>query len=177
MDSHFSYYFVVSVNFFFGIVPSVRTIVIIIFLLLLLCWFFFVIVAYVNKPATLHSFLNVCTGWHPSTVLTVLSVYLTGLATFNVYWTYVLQYSFVPFFDSVICSEIVQYCSSPTLRVHWLMLVHWFVQCCLLLFDSTLQNWGPVAAVGPLGACSLVCLLLLDFGFFGSARLGSCTNN
>jgi hypothetical protein len=59
----------------------------------------FVIVAYVNRPATLHSFLNVCTGRCPSTVLTVLSVYLTGLAALNVYCTDVLQYSFVPFFS------------------------------------------------------------------------------
>jgi hypothetical protein len=100
----------------------------------------FVIVAYVNRPATLHSFINVCTTRRPSTVLTVLSVYLIGLTALNVYSTYVLQYSFVPFFDSVVCSEIGQYCSSPALLVHWLMLVRWFVRCCLLLFDSTLQS-------------------------------------
>jgi hypothetical protein len=58
----------------------------------------FVIVAYVNRSATLHFFLNVCTGRRPSTVLTVLSVYLTGLTTLNVYCTDVLQYNFVPFF-------------------------------------------------------------------------------
>jgi hypothetical protein len=72
----------------------------------------FVIVAYVNRPATLHSFLNVCTGQRPSTVMIVLSVYLTGLTTLNVYCTVLFH-----FFDSVVCSEIVKNCSPPALLV------------------------------------------------------------
>jgi hypothetical protein len=48
---------------------------------------------------------------------------------------------FPPIFGyNLVCSEFGQYCSSPTLLVHWLMLARWFVGCCLLLFDSTLQS-------------------------------------
>jgi hypothetical protein len=31
----------------------------------------------------------------------------------------------------------------------WLLLASFFVVCCLLLFDSTLQSSGPARAVGP----------------------------
>jgi len=58
----------------------------------------FAIIVYVNMPSMVHSFLNVCIGRCPSMVMTVLSVYLTGLTALNVYCTDVLQYSFVPFF-------------------------------------------------------------------------------
>jgi hypothetical protein len=65
-----------------------------------------------NRPATLHFFLNVCTGLRPSTVLTVLSVYLTGLAVLNVYCTDALQYSFVSIFLMVdITASVVDACS------------------------------------------------------------------
>jgi hypothetical protein len=36
------------------------------------------------------------------------------------------------------------------------VLPRWFVGCCLLLFGSTLQSWGPVLAVGPVDACCLL---------------------
>jgi hypothetical protein len=36
--------------------------------------------------------------------------------------------------------------------VEWLLLAYFFVVCCLLLFDSTLQGSGPAPAVGPFGA-------------------------
>lgn len=98
---------------------SVRTIVIIIIIVIIYYLFFitiimfdfslllhtsrgFFIVVYVNGPATLHSFLNFCTTRHPSTVLTALSVYLIGLAALNVYSRGVLQYSFLPFFDTML---------------------------------------------------------------------------
>jgi hypothetical protein len=76
-----------------------------------------------NSLATLHFLLNVCIGLHPSTILTVLSVYLTGLTVSNVYCIDVFQYSFVPFFYGVGCSENVLNCSPPTSLVQWLMLV------------------------------------------------------
>jgi hypothetical protein len=64
-----------------------------------------------NRPATLHFFINVCTGLRPSMYLTVLSVYLTSLAVLNVYFTDALQYSFIPFFMVAITASVVDACS------------------------------------------------------------------
>jgi len=75
------------------------------------------------------------------------------------------------FWNSVSCSEFGQYCSSLTLLVHWLMLARWFARCWLLLFDSNFKSWGLLAAVGPLGAWSLVCCLLLSLVCFNFTRL------
>ena len=41
---------------------------------------------------------------------------------------------------------------TATFLVDWLLLASLFVGYCLLLFDSTLQGSGPVAAIGPFGA-------------------------
>jgi hypothetical protein len=103
-----------------------------------------------NRPATLHIFLNACTGLRPSTVLTVLTVYLTSLSVLNVYCTEVLQYSFVhgrhrcssarslfaaSFHDSGSC--LIQLCKVEVLHLQFelFVVVDWFVvlQLCKLL--------------------------------------------
>jgi len=82
--------------------------------------------------------------------------------------------NFPPIFGyNLVSSEFGQYFSSPTLLGDWLMLARWFAGCCLLLFDSIVQSWGPGVVVGPLCACSLVCCLLLALVCFNFARLGS----
>ena len=118
-----------------------------------MCHFFFIVVCFeslchccvVNMPATLHSFLNVCTWWHPLTIMTVLSVYLTCLAALNVYCTYVLQYSFVPFF--------LWYC------LQW---------NCVKLFSTDITG-------SMVDACSLVRSMLLVLVWFNFAKLRSCS--
>jgi len=52
------------------------------------------------------------------------------------------------------------------------MLARWFGGRCLLLFDSTLQSWSPIAALGPLCACSLVCCLHLVVSLVAVCTLG-----
>ena len=103
-----------------------------------------------NRLATLHIFLNACTGLCPSMVLTVLIVYLTTLAVLNDYCTDGLQYSFVhgrhrcssvrslfgaSFHGSG--SYLIQLCKVEVLQLQFelFMFVHWFVvfQLCKLL--------------------------------------------
>jgi hypothetical protein len=103
-----------------------------------------------NSPATLHLFLNACTGLRPSMVLTVLTVYLRALPVLNVYCTDALQYSFVhgrhpcscapslfvvSFHDSGSC--LIQLCKVEVLHLQFelFVVVHWFVvlQLCKLL--------------------------------------------
>jgi hypothetical protein len=116
-----------------------------------------------NRPATLHIFLNACTGPRRSTVLTVLIVHLTALAVLNVYCTDVLQYSFVHgrhrcssapslfvalFHDSG--SSLIQLCKVEVVHLQFelFVVVQWFVvlQLCKLL-DLLLRFavfWGLI---------------------------------
>jgi hypothetical protein len=92
-----------------------------------------------------------------------------------------------------VCSEFGQYCSSLAFLVGWLVLapwfldvayccliqlckvevshlqlgllvlLHWVVICFLLLFDSTLQGWGPASVVGPIVTVCVPGVALLSF--------------
>jgi len=119
------------------------------------------------------TFLNVYTVGGLCMVLAVLNVYLAGLTAWNVCLTGMLQYIPSIFLYNLVCSKFGQYCCSPAFLVDWFMLAHWFVGCCFLLFDSTLQSSSPAAAVGPLHTCSLVCCLSLALLCFNFAGLGS----
>jgi hypothetical protein len=58
----------------------------------------------------------------------------------------------------VVCCCLVQVCKFEVLQLQLGMLVfaHWFVACCLLLFSSTLQGWGPTPIIGDV-FCTLQC--------------------
>jgi len=130
------------------------------------CYVWFMLyccVLWENSPATLHIFLNACTGLRPSMVLIVLIVYLRALSVLNVYCTDALQYLFVHgqhpcscapflfvvlFHDSSSC--LIQLCKVEDLHLQFelFMVVHWFV---------VLQLWKLLD-------------LLLQFSFFGALR-------
>jgi hypothetical protein len=124
---------------FFCIVSIVRTIVIIIIIIKYLKRLFYY---YVRKQACHTAFFLKCLHNarpldgsdslkclpnRPHSLKCLLNMHVT------IHFPLIFGYSLV-------CSEFGQYCSSPTLLVHWLMLARWFVGCCLLLFDSTLQS-------------------------------------
>jgi hypothetical protein len=56
----------------------------------------------------------------------------------------------------------------------WLLFVPFFVVCCLLLLDSTLQGSCPTHALGPFGAFWLGSYLVLFLVCPGFAMLGCC---
>jgi hypothetical protein len=63
--------------------------------------------------------------------------------------TYILYCLFTGSLVAASCS-LVQFCRVEVLHLQLdlFMLGHWFVACCLLLFASTLQGWGPASTVG-----------------------------
>jgi hypothetical protein len=108
-----------------------------------------------NRLATLHIFLNACTGLCLSMVLTILTIYLTALGVLNDYCTDGLQYSFIhgwhrfssvqslfgaSFHGSGSC--LIQLCKVEVMQLQFelFVVVHWFVvfQLCKLL-DLLLQ--------------------------------------
>jgi len=101
----------------------------------------------------------------------VLDVYLAYLTTWNVFLISVLQYIPSIFLYNIVSNKFGQYCFSPAFMVGWLMLAHSFTGFFLLLFDSSLQSWGP------LHTCTLVCFLLLSLICFNFVGLGSCICN
>jgi len=68
------------------------------------------------------------------------------------YWL-IGWYLLVGSLDVAYCC-LIQLCKVEVLQLQLdlLVLVHWFVVCCFLLFASTLQGWGPASAVGPIVA-------------------------
>jgi hypothetical protein len=128
---------------------------------------------YVNRPTTLHS--KCLHSMRPLDGPESLKCLPNRAHSLKCLLNRCVTIHFPPIFlYYVVCSEYGQYCSSPALLVHRLMHARWFGGCCLLLFDSTLQSWGPAAALGPLGACSLVCCFHVALVCFNFARLSSC---
>jgi hypothetical protein len=61
--------------------------------------------------------------------------------------------------------------------VGWSLLASFFVVCCFLLFDSTLQGFGPAHVIGPFGASWLGCCVLCVLVCLGFAMLGCCIHS